>query len=208
MERADRRKPALIVRCSSSADVLTAVRVGRAHDLLVAIRGGGHNVAGTALCEGGLVIDLSCMKAIRVDPVARTVRADAGVRWRELDRTTQIFGLATPGGTDSEVGIAGLTLGGGNGWLMGLYGATCDNVISVDLVTADGRFVTASDKENEDLFWAVRGGGGNFGVVTSFTYRLHPVGPVLLGGMVTYPFAQGTQVLQHYREYSEQRRTS
>ena len=194
------RRPALIVRCSSAADVLTAVRVARAHDLLVAIRGGGHNVGGTAVCEGGLVIALLGMNAIRVDPAARTVRADAGVRWRELDRTTQTFGLATPGGTDSEVGIAGLTLGGGNGWLMGLYGATCDNVISVDLVMADGRFVTASDKENEDLFWAVRGGGGNFGVVTSFTYRLHSVGPVVLGGMVTYPFAQSTQVLQHYRE--------
>src|SRR4051794_21385618 len=170
------KHPALIARCTGVADVLGAVTFARDHGLLVAVRGGGHNVAGNALCDGGVVIDLSPMKAIRVDPAARTVRAEPGVNYRELDRETQVFGLATPGGTISATGIAGLTLGGGFGWLSRQHGLACDNLLSVDMVLADGRLVTASASEHPDLFWGVRGGGGNFGVVTSFEYRLHPVG--------------------------------
>ena len=179
--RVDRR-PALIAYCANQADVVSAVRFARERELLVAVRSGGHSCAGTAVCDGGLVIDLSLMKAIEMDAPGGTVRAQAGVLWAELDRATQASGLAVPGGTDSEVGIAGLTLGGGNGWLMGLYGATCDNLVEADAVVADGRSVSASASENADLFWALRGGGGNFGIVTSFRYRLHSVGPTVIGG--------------------------
>jgi FAD/FMN-containing dehydrogenase len=170
------KRPAMIVRCAGVADVIAAVNFAREHDLLVAVRGGGHNVAGNALCDDGMVIDLSGMRAIRVDPASRTARAEAGATYREFDRETQAFGLATTGGTISATGIAGLTLGGGLGWLMRQHGLACDNLLSVDMVLADGRFVTASAEENADLFWGVRGGGGNFGVVTSFEYRVHPVG--------------------------------
>ncbi len=194
--------PALIARCTSSADVLSAVKFARRHNLLVAVRGGGHNVAGNAVCAGGLMIDLSPMKAIAVDALGRTARAEAGVLWRELDQATQQYGLATTGGTVSHTGIAGLTLGGGLGWLMGKHGLTCDNLLSVDMVMADGRLLTASETENNDLFWAVRGGGGNFGVVTSFTYQLHPVGPTILGGMVLYPQEQAKEVLRFYRDFA------
>ncbi|WP_018622546.1 FAD-binding oxidoreductase [Spirosoma luteum] len=194
--------PALIARCTSSADVLSAVKFARRHNLLVAVRGGGHNVAGNAVCAGGLMIDLSPMKAIAVDVRGRTVRAEAGVLWRELDQATQQHGLATTGGTVSHTGIAGLTLGGGLGWLMGKHGLTCDNLLSVDMVMADGQLLSASETENEDLFWAVRGGGGNFGVVTSFTYQLHPVGPTILGGMVLYPQNQAKEVLRFYRDFA------
>jgi FAD/FMN-containing dehydrogenase len=176
------RHPALIVYCMGVADVLACIRLAREQNLRTAVRSAGHHVAGIALCDGGLVIDLSRLKSIRVDPAARTVVAQAGVRWGELDRETQAFGLATPGGTESDVGIAGLTLGGGNGWLMGLYGATCDNLLAVDIVTAEGQCLTASATQHADLFWGVRGGGGNFGIVTSLTYQLHPVGPIVLGG--------------------------
>ena len=194
------RRPALIVRCTGVADVITAVQFARTHDLLVAIRGGGHNVAGHAVCDGGLMIDLSRMKGLRVDPVRRTAHAQPGLTLGEFDRETQVFGLATPMGFLSTTGIAGLTLGGGYGWLARSYGLASDNLRSVDLVTADGQCLTASATEHPDLFWGVRGGGGNFGIVTSFEYQLHPVGPVL-GGMRIYPFAQAKAVLQFHREF-------
>jgi FAD/FMN-containing dehydrogenase len=161
------RRPACIARCTGVADVVAAVGFARERDLLVAVRSGGHGVGGHALCEGGLVIDLSPMKGIRVDPVARTARAEAGVLWGELDHETQLHGLATVGGIVTHTGIAGLTLGGGIGWLMRKHGTTVDNLVSVDLVTADGEVLTASEDQNPDLFWGVRGGGGNFGIVTS-----------------------------------------
>jgi FAD/FMN-containing dehydrogenase len=196
------RRPALIARCAGVADVLTAVRFARTHDVLVSVRGGGHNVAGNAVCDGGLVIDLSPMKGIRVDPAARTVQAQAGVTWGELDAETQAFGLATTGGVISTTGIAGLTLGGGVGWLNGRFGLACDNLLAADVVTADGRFLKASEKENADLFWGLRGGGGNFGIVTSFEYRLHPLGPMVLSGPVFHPAARARDVLRFYREFS------
>ena len=195
------KRPALIARCAGAVDVITAVQFARSHDLQVAVRGGGHNVAGHAVCDDGLVIDLSPMKGIRVDPMARTARAQAGVTWGEFDRETATFGLATTGGLISTTGIAGLTLGGGIGWLMRKYGLACDNLLSVDIITADGQPLTASATENEDLFWGVRGGGGNFGIVTSFEYRLHRVTTVL-GGMVFYPAAQARDVLRFFRAYT------
>ena len=195
------RHPAMIVRCTGVADVLAAVRFARAHNLLVAVRGGGHNVAGHATCDGGLVIDLSPMKGIWVDPARRTVRAQSGVTWGELDRETQVFGLATTGGTDPTTGIAGLTLGGGLGWLQGKYGLTCNNLVSADVVTANGQCLRASATEHADLFWGLRGGCGNFGIVTTFEYQLHPVGQ-MLGGMLLYPFARAKDVLRFYRDYT------
>ena len=195
------RRPACIARCTGVADVVAAVGFARERDLLVAVRSGGHGVGGHALCEGGLVIDLSPMKGIRVDPVARTARAEAGVLWGELDRETQLHGLATVGGIVTHTGIAGLTLGGGIGWLMRKHGATVDNLVSVDLVTADGAVLTASEDRNPDLFWGVRGGGGNFGIVTSFEYRLHPVGPIVLAGPVFHPLEDAPAVLRFYREF-------
>src|SRR5262245_481747 len=194
------RRPSLIAFCEDERDVVVALRFAREHELLVAVRGGGHSCAGTAVCDDGLVIDLSLMKAIGVDAAARTAQAQGGVLWGELDRATQAFGLAVPGGTDSEVGIAGLTLGGGNGWLMGVHGATCDNLLSADVVMADGRTVTANCNENVDLFWALRGGGGNFGIVTSFRYRLHPVGPTVIGGAIMYAYEDALNVLRHFRD--------
>lgn len=196
------RRPAFIAFCADDADVAASVRFAREHELLVAVRGGGHNVAGTAVCDDGLVIDLSLMKAIEVDATQCTARAQGGVLWGELDRATQAFGLAVPGGTDSEVGIAGLTLGGGNGWLMGLYGATCDNVLAANVVTADGQSVSASAVDNADLFWALRGGGGNFGIVTSFCYRLHPVGPIVIGGAILYAYRDALKVLRNFRDFA------
>jgi len=195
------KTPALIVRCAGVADVISAVNFARDHDLLLAVRGGGHNVAGKAVCDGGLVIDLSQMKSIRIDPARRTARAEPGLTWGEFDRETQVFGLATTGGAVSTTGIAGLTLGGGVGWLMGQYGLTCDNLLSADIVTADGQLLTASATEHPDLFWALRGGSGNFGVVTSFEYQLHPVGPVL-AGMLLHPLAGAREVLRFYREFT------
>jgi FAD/FMN-containing dehydrogenase len=170
--------------------------------LEVAVRGGGHSIAGKAVCDGGLMIDLSRMKGIRVDPVRRTVRAEPGLTLGEFDRETQAFGLATTLGIFSPTGIAGLTLGGGLGWLSGKYGLACDNLTSIDVVTADGRLLTASTAENEDLFWGVRGGSGNFGIVTSFEYRLHEVGPVL-GGAVAYPSDKAREVLRFYRAFAD-----
>ena len=196
------RHPALIVRCAHVDDVIHAVNFAREQRLLTAVRGGGHNVTGNAVCDGGLVIDLSPMKDIHVDPAARTARAGGGVTWGELDRQTQVHGLATPGGVVSTTGIAGLTLGGGLGWLRRKYGLSCDNLLSVELVTADGRLLTASATENPELFWAVRGGGGNFGVVTSFEYRLHPVGSELMFCFVLYPAAIAREVLRAYRAFA------
>ena len=193
------RHPALIARPAGAADVINCLNFARANDLVVAVRGGGHNVAGNAVCEGGLAIDLTGTKSVRVDPARRTARADAGVTWEEFDGATQAFGLATTGGQVSTTGIAGLTLGGGWGWLARKYGLSSDNLLSVDIVTADGKLRTASLTENADLFWGLRGGGGNFGVVTSFEYQLHPVGTVV-GGFVFYPFAVAGEVLRRYRE--------
>ena len=195
------RHPALIARCAGVADVIHGVNFARAHTLLVAVRGGGHNGAGNAVCDGGLMLDLSGMKSVRVDPVRRTARAEPGLTWGEFDHETQAFGLATTGGRISTTGIAGLTLGGGWGYLARKYGLASDNLLSVDMVTANGQLLTASATEHADLFWGVRGGGGNFGVVTSFEYQLHPVGPVLAGVML-YPFEQARTVLRFYREFT------
>jgi FAD binding domain/Berberine and berberine like len=195
------RKPAIILCPTGVADVIEAITYARRNKLAVAVRGGGHNVSGSAVCDGGVVIDLSAMRGIRVDPVGRTARAEGGVTWGELDRETQVFGLATPGGLISSTGIAGLTLGGGIGWLARKYGLSCDNLLSVDIVTADGKLVQASPRQNRDLFWAIRGGGGNFGVVTSFEYRLHPVGPSVFGGIVIHPMERAGEVLRFYRAF-------
>jgi FAD/FMN-containing dehydrogenase len=195
------RRPGLIARCTGVADVMAAVNFARANQVLAAVRGGAHNAAGHGTCDGGIVIDLTQMKGIRVDPTGQVAHVQGGVTWAELDRETQLFGLATPGGTVSNTGVAGLTLGGGLGWLMGQYGLSCDNLVSADVVTADGHFLHASAQENEDLFWGLRGGGGNFGVVTSFEFQLHPVGPMVLGGLVLHPLEKAKEVLQFYRDF-------
>jgi FAD/FMN-containing dehydrogenase len=192
-------RPGLIACCAGVADVLTGVRFAREHDMLVSVRAGGHGMPGFAVCEGGLMLDLSRMKGVHVDPHTRTVRADAGVTWSEFDHETQAFGLATTGGVVGSTGIAGLTLGGGHGFLMRRYGLACDNLLSADIVTADGRRLSANATENAELFWGIRGGGGNFGVVTSFEYRLHPL-ETMLAGMVIYPIAQAKAFLKRYRE--------
>ena len=194
------RRPAGIARCAGVADVAAAVRFARERELPLSVRAGGHGVGGHAVCDGGLVIDLSPLKGIRVDPARRSARAEAGVLWGELDRETQLLGLATVGGIVTHTGIAGLTLGGGIGWLMRKHGATVDNLLSADVVTADGQLVRASEDENADLFWGIRGGGGNFGIVTSFEYRLHPVGPIVLAGPVFYALEDAPEVLRSYRE--------
>jgi hypothetical protein len=195
------RHPALIARCAGVADVIDAVRFARRVGLVVAVRSGGHSFPGLSVCDDGLVIDLSLMKGVRVDLANRTVRAQAGVRLGELDRETQAFGLAVPAGIVTHTGLAGLTLGGGIGWLMRKHGLTIDQLLSVDLVTADGELVTASATENGDLFWGVRGAGGNFGVVTEFEFRLNPVGPQVLAGPVIWPMEQSTEVLRFYRDW-------
>jgi len=194
------KRPALIAQCRGMADVADAVRLGRELGLEVAVRGGGHNVAGRATTDGGLMIDLSLMRSVHVDAARRTARAEGGVVWRELNRETQAYGLATPGGVVGSTGVAGLTLGGGLGWLMAKYGMTLDNLIGVDLVLADGTLVLASADEHQDLFWALRGGGGNFGVAGSFEFRLHQVGPTIIGGIVAWPFAKARDVLRLYRD--------
>jgi FAD/FMN-containing dehydrogenase len=195
------RRPALIARCLGVADVINAVNFGRVRGLLVSVRGGGHNVTGNAVCDGGLVIDLSPMKGIRIDPVRRTAWAQGGVTWGDFDHEAQAFGLATTGGQVSTTGIAGLTLGGGVGWLMRKHGLAVDNLLSVDVVTAKGRLLRASATEHEDLFWGLRGGGGNFGIATAFEYRLHAVGPMVTSGMALYPAAQAQAVLRFYRDF-------
>jgi UDP-N-acetylenolpyruvoylglucosamine reductase len=194
------RRPRLILKCVDVADVMAAVAFARENGLLLAIRGGGHNGAGLGVCDDGLVIDLSRMRGVRVDPAARTVRAEGGCKWGDVDHATHPFGLATPSGFISTTGVAGLTLGGGIGYLTRKYGLTIDNLLAVDLVLADGRFVTASAEENTDLFWAVRGGGGNFGVATSFLFQLHPVGTVHAGPML-WPLEQATEVMQFFRDF-------
>jgi FAD/FMN-containing dehydrogenase len=194
------RRPALIARCAGVADVQRAVTFARMHSLRLSVRNGGHSAPGYGTNDGGLVIDMSAMKGIRVDPDARTVRAQGGVLWRELDHETQAFGLATTGGTVSNTGIVGLTLGGGLGWLMGKHGLAIDNLISADVVTADGQFRKASATDHPDLFWALRGGGGNFGVVTSIESRLHEIRQVL-GGLVLYPLNQARDMLRFYRDF-------
>jgi FAD/FMN-containing dehydrogenase len=196
------KRPALIARCAGVADVINCVNFAHEHDLLVAVRGGGHNVAGKAICDGGLMIDLSGMKSIRADPLKRTARAEAGVTWGAFDHETQFFGLATTGGFVPTTGIAGLTLGGGLGYLMRRFGLACDNLLSADVVTADGKFLTASTTDNSDLFWGLRGGGGNFGIVTSFEYQLHSVGPTVLGGAILHPMSRAKEVVQFYREFA------
>ncbi len=197
------RHPALIVRPGVAADVVAAVNFARDNSLLVSVRSGGHNVSGNAVCDGGVVIDFAEMKAISVDAQARTATAEPGIKWGEFDAATQAHGLATTGGTNTDTGIGGLTTGGGIGWLGGKYGLASDNLLSADVVTADGRLIHANDKENQDLFWALRGGGGNFGVVTSFTYRLHPVG-TLLGGLLVHPVAEAKKVLRFYKEWERE----
>ena len=181
------KRPAMIARCSGTADVINSVNFARENNLLISVRGGGHNFPGNSVCNDGLMIDLSRMTGVRVDPATKTVRAQGGTKWGAFDHETQAFGLAAPGGTDIDTGIAGLTLGGGIGWLSGNYGLSCDNLISADVVTADGRPLTASADENSDMFWALRGGGGNFGVATALEYQLHPVGPAVLAGWLMYP---------------------
>ncbi len=194
------KRPALIARCCDVADVIAAVNFGRDHDLLIAIRGGGHNGAGLGSCDDGLVIDLGRLKGIRVDPALRTVRADAGCTQGDVDHAAHAFGLAVPSGIVSTTGIAGLTLGGGHGYLSRRYGLTIDNLLEADVVLADGRWVTASERENADLFWALRGGGGNFGVVTSFLYRAHPVSNVY-AGPIFWEIKHAAQIMRAYREF-------
>ena len=195
-------RPGLIARCTGVSDVMNSVNFACDNDLLVSVRAGGHNIAGKAVCNGGLMIDLTPMKGIRVDPVRRTAVAEAGVLLGEFDHETQAFGLATTSGVVTTTGIGGLTLGGGEGRLGRKYGHTCDNLLSADVVTADGRFLRASAEENQDLFWGLRGGGGNFGIVTSLEYQLYPVGPVVLAGGVVYPIEQAGEALKFYHEFS------
>jgi FAD/FMN-containing dehydrogenase len=194
------RRPGAVVRCRGAADIVAAVRFARQHGLLLAVRGGGHNIAGNAVCEGGLLIDLSQMRSVRVDSASRTARVEPGATLGDFDKEAQAFGLATPLGINSTTGVAGLTLGGGFGWLSRKFGLAADNLISADVVTAEGTLVRASETESSDLLWALRGGGGNFGVVSSFEFRLHPVGPMVLSGLVVHPFARAKELLAGYRQ--------
>jgi FAD/FMN-containing dehydrogenase len=194
------RRPALIARCRGVNDVIDAVNLARDRNLEIAVRCGGHNVAGRSTTEGGVMIDLSQMTGIHIDPRARVAHAQGGLTWNLFNRETQVYGLATTGGVISTTGIAGLTLGGGIGWLMGRYALALDNLLSVDVVLADGKTITASEDDNPDLFWGLRGGGGNFGVATSFEYRLHPVGPMITGGVIAYPLDAAWDVLRHFRD--------
>jgi FAD/FMN-containing dehydrogenase len=196
------KRPAVIVRCATTSDVVRAVNFARDNSLVLAVRGGGHNIAGNALCDDGLVIDLSRMKAASVDPGARRVTIEGGATLGDLDAATQAHGLATPVGINSTTGVAGLTLGGGFGWLSRKYGMTIDNLESAEVVTAAGEVVRASATEHPDLFWALQGGGGNFGVVTRFEFRLHPVGPDVLSGLIVYPLSEAKSVLQRYRDFA------
>lgn len=198
------KHPALIARCIGAGDAIDSLNFARENDLPVAVRGGGHNVAGNALCDGGLVIDLSQMKAVHVDPVRHTARVQPGANWGDVDKETQIYGLVTPGGQVSTTGVAGFTLAGGMGFLRRKWGLSCDNLISVEIVTAAGQVITASEAEHSDLFWAVRGGGGNFGIVTSFEFRLHPLGPEIYGATTIYSFEEASSVLRNWRDFTLQ----
>jgi FAD/FMN-containing dehydrogenase len=196
------RRPPVIVRATGNADVITAVRFAAENGLPVSVRGGGHSAAGSAVHDDALMVDLSLMDGVHVDPKARTARAQGGAKWGAFDRETQVFGLATTGGVVSTTGVAGLTLGGGIGWLMGKHGLSIDNLLSADIVLASGEVVTASATENEDLFWAIRGGSGNFGVVTSFEFQLHPVGPMVYGGLAAWPVGLGRDCLDFYADFT------
>ncbi|MBI4660288.1 MAG: FAD-binding oxidoreductase [Verrucomicrobia bacterium] len=197
------RRPALIARCAGTADVMRAVDFARRNELLVAVRGGGHNIAGNAVCDGGLMIDLSPMKSVRVNPKIRRAYVEPGATLGDFDHEAQAFGLATSLGINSTTGVAGLTLGGGFGWLSRKHGMSVDNLVSADVVTADAKLIRASAKVNADLFWGIRGGGGNFGIVTCFEFQLHPVGPEVLAGLIVFPFNQAKTVLRKYREFVE-----
>lgn len=196
------RRPALIVRCVGAADVAQAVTFARAHDLLVAVRGGGHSLSGQSVCDGGLVVDLSAMKSVHIDPIAHVARVEPGVLLGEFDREAQFFGLVTPAGTVSHTGAAGLTLGGGYGRLSRRFGLACDNLVAADVITADGRYVRASEQENPDLLWGLRGGGGNFGVVTAFEYRLHPVASMMYGGRLMFSPKDTPDVLRFFAGFA------
>ena len=195
------RRPSVIARCASTGDVVAAVNFARDNRLDVAVRSGGHSVAGLSVCDDGIVIDLAGLKQIEVNPTTRTARAGGGVLWGEFDAATQQHGLHTPGGRVTTTGVGGFTTGGGYGWTSSKYGLTCDNLLSAKIVLADGRVVTASDQENADLFWGIRGGGGNFGIVTEFEYRLHPLGPLVLGGLALWPIAEADRIVRAWRDY-------
>jgi FAD/FMN-containing dehydrogenase len=197
------KRPALIARCSGVADVVDAVNLARGRGLPLAVRCGGHSVAGKGVCDDGILIDLSGMKGVHVDPTARVARANAGVLWGEFDRETQLFGLATPGGRMTTTGVGGFTLGGGYAWISPQHGLACDNLISAQVVTAEGRVVNAGEDENADLLWGLRGGGGNFGVVTSYEFRLHELGPIVMGGMVVHPIEGAVDVARAWRDWVE-----
>ncbi len=197
------RHPAIIVQCAEAEDVPRALHFAREQGLEVSVRGAGHNIAGNAVCEGGIMIDMSNMTQVRVDAVKKIAYVQPGARLGDIDKATQQHGLATPLGINSTTGTAGLTLGGGFGWLTRQYGMTVDNLLAVDLITADGRQLRASEQENADLFWAIRGAGGNFGIVTGFEYRLHPVGPEITAGLIVFPIAQAKRMLQQYRDYMD-----
>ncbi len=195
------RRPGMVIRCNGTVDVIQAVKFAREHQLLLAVRGGGHNIAGKASCDGGLMIDLSSMHSVRVDPASKTARVEPGATLGDFDKEAQAFGLATSLGINSTTGVAGLTLGGGFGWLSRKYGLTIDNLLSADVVTAEGQLLQVSETENSDLFWAIRGGSGNFGVVISFEFQLHAIGNEVLSGLVVHPFEQAPGLLQKYRDY-------
>ena len=195
------RRPALIARCASAEDVAAVVNFAREQNLPLSVYGGGHGVTGAAVVDAGVVVDMRGMKGIDVDPKARIVRAEAGLTWGEFDAATQEHGLACPGGRVTTTGIAGLALGSGQAWIDRKFGLTCDNLVKAEVVAADGRIVEASDDENADLFWAIRGGGGNFGVITEFHLQLHELGPIVLGGMLVYPGAMGVEVLKFFRDF-------
>lgn len=197
------RRPALIARCTSTEDVIRAIQFGRTQNLLISIRGGGHNIAGNAVCDDGLMIDLSLMKDVEVDLNTRTASVGPGCTLGEFDQVVQAHGLATPLGINSTTGVAGLTLGGGFGWLSRKYGMTIDNLLSAEVITADGQQLNASESENADLFWGLRGGGGNFGVVTRFDFKLHPVGPNVLSGLIVFPFEQAKSVISQFARFTE-----
>src|SRR5512140_3547558 len=198
------RRPALAVHCAGVNDIKHAVDFARAHGLMPSVKGGGHNIAGSAVCDGGLLVDLSGMRSVRIDPEGQVAHVEPGATLGDFDAEAQAFGLATPLGINSTTGVAGLTLGGGFGWFSRKHGMTIDNLLAVDAITADGRFGRANARENTDLFWALRGGGGNFGIVTRFEFRLHPLGPGVLSGLVVYPLSEAASALRQYRQYARE----